>query len=554
MGTKSPAVPSIVTRADGGARAGEVLFGFEAKNELQMGRVWGRNGRAVFRSVKSHLGTGRSYVRADPSLNTPVKVWAELIRRLCEATVAVKGAGFDPRKHPTTLTVPASFGNAQRDETLEAARLAGFDVGRAAGMVNLIDEPVAALIDYLNHPDCDLNVKPDGWNTVLVFDFGGGTCDLVVLKFRYDASQSTGIEVQPQSISPYQQIGGDTIDAAILEAVVWPQVCRQNRIDPDKLTANEQRWLADMLRYNVCERLKVLVNGRAAKLTVDQFRQEKWDGISERLPLDSYRDFSNKKLTGFAELSAGDLAEVLRPFLETDPEGGVFTVGETHVCVPFSKLVALTTERAGLDPNKLDLVLLHGGSCLSPFVPCGFEAMKKAGFLSRDCKIVKTPDLTTSVSRGAALYGCLSKKYGKPYIPPIVPEDMSIQTVGKDFEYLAMAGATLPFKKTFDNRFFLSAAGQQELVLPIYVGYDAERRRLASTLTILIAQKNLPRSHPVEVELEIDADKLSRWRFRPKGYGWSDAHEVANPWIGQGESADVGLLLETREVIRAAID
>jgi molecular chaperone DnaK (HSP70) len=106
-------------------------------------------------------------------------------------TVDEKGADYDPRKHPTVLTVPASFGQAQRDDTLSAAKLAGFDVTNP-GRVQLIDEPVAALIDALNHADLDSIIDPARWNTVLVFDFGGGTCDLVALKVQYDANKQVG--------------------------------------------------------------------------------------------------------------------------------------------------------------------------------------------------------------------------------------------------------------------------------------------------------------------------------------------------------------------------
>src|SRR5262245_61216484 len=112
-GDKSPVVPSLVARRTVETNH-EWLFAFEAEQEVNYGRVRGLNYQDVFLSVKSHLGTGRSYVRAQPDFNTPMKVWARLIERLCEMTVAVKGD--DPRRHPTVLTVPASFGNAQREE------------------------------------------------------------------------------------------------------------------------------------------------------------------------------------------------------------------------------------------------------------------------------------------------------------------------------------------------------------------------------------------------------------------------------------------------------
>jgi molecular chaperone DnaK (HSP70) len=553
LGGKSTIIPSVVTRSRAnGPGQSDPLFAFDAEQALEKGHVRGRNCHEVFRSVKSHLGTGRSYVRADPALNTPVKVWASLIRRLCEMTVAEKGAEFDPRLHPTVLTVPASFGKAQRDETIEAARVAGFNVTKHVDLVHLIDEPVAALIDTLNHPDIDLHMNPEDWNTVLVFDLGGGTCDLTLLKFRYDASKPTGIEDRPLAISPYQQLGGDTVDLAIMESVVWPQICQQNGIKREQLTATERQEIEDHVSYTVCRRLKVLVNEDLSRLSDEQLQRQDWSAIKAMLPLHGIPYSNGEELSGDAELRAHDLYKVMLPLLDPDPSSNPLRIGESIACPPFSKLVEITMERAGLTPDKLDLLVLHGGSCLSPLIPWAFERMKEAGVLSRNCKIIRTPDLTASVSCGAALFGCLSKKYGRPYIRPIVPEEMSIQTVGNDFECLVYAGEHLPYKKTFD-KFYLSSAGQQEIVVPIYVGYDVARRRLASTLTIPIAQK-LPQSHPIDVELEIDIDKDSRWRFRPKGCDWSKAHEVPNVWIGREPTEEINKLLETRKKIRALID
>jgi tetratricopeptide (TPR) repeat protein len=183
----------------------------------------------------------------------------------------------------------------------------------------------------------------------------------------------------------------------------------------------------------------------------------------------------------------------------------------------------------------------------------GFERMKKMGILASGCKITETPDLTTSVSLGAALFGSLSKKYGKPYIRPIVPEDMSILTEGNVIEPLVYAGEKLPFTKTFDKHFLLSSTGQREIVVPIYIGHDADSRRLAETLTIEI-QRPLPQSHPVEVELEIGTDKDSVWRFRPKGGEWTPARLIGNCWIGREATEEINKLLETRSSIRVLIE
>lgn len=553
IGAKSAAVPSVVARTEAEGDT-DTLHGFDAERAIRERQVVGRNCRQIFRSVKSHLGTGRSYVRAHHSLNTPVKVWGSLIRRLCEMTVEAKGADFDPRKHPTVLTVPASFGRAQRNDTLEAAELAGFEVD-TPGRVQLIDEPVAALIDTLNYPDLDLYIDPSKWNKVLVFDFGGGTCDLVTLKVRYDATKPGGLEVWPQSISPYQQVGGDTIDLAIMKEVVWPQVCKRIKLSRDELSAIERNAIEDNLRYNVCRILKHQLNEELQKQSLTDFQSKKWADVSVEKSLDGYcNDVRDMRLVGSATCTADELDEVMSPFLELDPQGKPFRVSESQICYPFATLIGMTLERAGMNPENLDLVVLHGGSCLSPFVPQLFRQMREEGIFKNECKVINTPDLITSVARGAALCGSLSAKYGRSYIPPIVPEDLSVLTEGGKYEPLVEAGTPLPVTKSFtgNKRFYLTENGQREITLPIHVGH--EERRRASTLVIPIEQPRLLKSHPVEVELTINEDKISHWRCRPEGHDWCDAHEIANPWIGQEPSKEVDALLSLRGELRSVVE
>ena len=53
----------------------------------------------------------------------------------------------------------------------------------------LLDEPVAALVDFVNHNDAG-SFLSESFNKVLVFDYGGGTRDLALMKARPCSSQS----------------------------------------------------------------------------------------------------------------------------------------------------------------------------------------------------------------------------------------------------------------------------------------------------------------------------------------------------------------------------
>jgi len=550
-------IPSVIIRKPGKkAATGTTLFAFEADKALSRNQVKpARSGQTVFRSVKSELGTGRCYPRADASLNTPVKVWASLIREICELTVAAKGPEFDPRQHPTVLTVPASFGLAQREETLEAAKQAGFKVGAEPGLVQLIDEPVAALIDTINHADIDLHSKAEGSNHVLVFDFGGGTCDLALVEFRYDSSQPTDIEVTPLAISEYKQLGGDTIDLEITNKVIEPQVGRQIASGIDELSAKERRTLRDQIRHGVARRLKELVNADITNLPKDKFDSRQWDDIQVRQSLTGVSYSAEKTLGGTATLSGEELFEIFLPFFNPDPEADDVILSDSSKFPSFAKLIASTMVKAGMSPDELDMLVLHGGSCKSRFVPWAFNRMKEDGFFGVHCHIIESPDQIASVARGAALFGCLSKKYGKPYLKPIIPKDINIETVGREFVAVAHAGDPLPLTKVIEKQLFLSKDRQRQMVIPIWVGnQDDGDLQLASTLEIPTEQENLAQSHPVVLQLDIDTDKISRWQFSLKGFSPLPVREVPNPWTSCAAGDEIEKLQGTRRAIRDSIE
>ena len=104
-------------------------------------------------------------------------------------------------KTPVTkavITVPAYFNDAQRQATRDAGKLAGLDVLR------IINEPTAASLAY------GLGLNPNEEKTIAVYDLGGGTFDISILKI------ANGIfEVLSTNGDTY--LGGDDLDRAIIE-------------------------------------------------------------------------------------------------------------------------------------------------------------------------------------------------------------------------------------------------------------------------------------------------------------------------------------------------
>jgi molecular chaperone DnaK (HSP70) len=104
-----------------------------------------------------------------------------------------------------TVSVPVGFDAARRSATVRAAKLAGF------GVVRLMEEPVAAAIAYGLHEDPDADAGR-GDRTVLVYDLGGGTLDVAVL--RLERATKTFMVM---GVAGDDRLGGEDFDRALLE-------------------------------------------------------------------------------------------------------------------------------------------------------------------------------------------------------------------------------------------------------------------------------------------------------------------------------------------------
>jgi molecular chaperone DnaK len=135
-------------------------------------------------------------VRLGDKLFTPPEISAYILREL--KSWAEKY--FDDTVDRAVITVPAYFNDAQRQATKDAGRLAGLEVLR------LVNEPTAAALAY------GLHKQKRGH--VAVYDFGGGTFDISILKL---ISTSEGDIYQVLSTNGDTHLGGDDIDNALMD-------------------------------------------------------------------------------------------------------------------------------------------------------------------------------------------------------------------------------------------------------------------------------------------------------------------------------------------------
>jgi molecular chaperone DnaK len=164
---------------------------------------------------------------------TPPQISAFILRELKNWAEAFFGETVDR----AVITVPAYFNDAQRQATKDAGKIAGLDVLR------LVNEPTAAALAY------GLHEKQRG--RVAVYDLGGGTFDISVLKL---ISTSEGDIYQVLSTNGDTHLGGDDIDN-LLQALIHEEILREHRVDfsPHAELAQELRKALIVVKHRLSE-------------------------------------------------------------------------------------------------------------------------------------------------------------------------------------------------------------------------------------------------------------------------------------------------------------
>ena len=422
-GTRSVAFPSAVA-----CQGERKLFGAEA---LALRKSPGiRAERDLFYETKNLIGLRYTFKDAPEGLRHPAEIAAALMGHLRESSRARLPG---PVLQPVVVTVPASFHAAQREATAWATEKA-FYQSRSTHSVRLLDEPYAAFADLkYREPDNADALLCQGAN-VLVFDFGGGTCDVAI--FRIDSIHGGTLGARLLATSRYHRLGGGDIDRAIVHDVLIPQLLAQHDINHwDVSWATRSQELENQL-LDTAERLKIALNMKHT-----EYRSASMDAPADLAvtSVDMLVECDGKQLA-FRRPSLGVSAfhKLLVPFLDPEPvpEAGDEYVLRNSIFAPI--LQALV--RAKLERDELTGVLLCGSSSL--LVPVQ-TALKK--FLpATDQVMLGTPeDLQSAVARGAAIQALSLQVLGKPVIEPVCSAEVALRLVAGE-AVMARAGDAVP--------------------------------------------------------------------------------------------------------------
>lgn len=170
-------------------------------------------------------------VRIGDKFYNPIELSSYILKTLKEAAEKELGVNISQ----AVITVPAYFNDAQRQATKDAGKLAGLEVLR------IINEPTAASLAY------GLGLNPQETKTIAVYDLGGGTFDISILRIENGV-----FEVLSTNGDTY--LGGDDLDKAIVEYWIGTNNLSYSKVQQDKTFLQSLRLEAEQAKKTLSEK------------------------------------------------------------------------------------------------------------------------------------------------------------------------------------------------------------------------------------------------------------------------------------------------------------
>ncbi len=239
--------PTIIPAAEGttiGGKAFPSYVAFTKDGQLIVGEPARRqavsNPEGTVYAFKRKMGTDYKY-KIYGKEYTPQQLSAFLLQKIKRDAEAFLGDKVDK----AVITVPAYFNDNQRQATKDAGTIAGLEV------VRIINEPTAACLAY----GID---KAGHEEKILVFDLGGGTLDVTIMRF-WEVGGAKSFDVI--STAGDTQLGGTDMDNALIEYIV-EQFKKETGIDlrNDKMAMQRIREAAEKAKIEISSVLETDIN------------------------------------------------------------------------------------------------------------------------------------------------------------------------------------------------------------------------------------------------------------------------------------------------------
>jgi molecular chaperone DnaK len=419
-------VPSAVA-----VEQGRVLVGAEAL--AKRGQRGFLPEKSFFLESKNDIGLRYTYANAPETLRSAEQVATVLLTHLLDYAGP---PSIGRVQAPIVVTVPASFHGAQRLATVRAAERA-VQHEPDQHVVRLLDEPYAAFLDLLlNAPERAAPLMREGAN-LMVFDFGGGTCDVAI--FRRDTHRGGTLGARLLGTSRYHRLGGGDLDRAIVHDLLLPALYRDNGLESWSASWLEKRRHLEPHLLGVAERLKIALSQKLAQHGANAVTAVELEPLEFQAEVGGVRRTLSLRQP---RLDLAGLEQVLRPYLDPEPrlEAGDEYVQRSSIFSPIVQALF----RAGLEPRQVDGILLCGSSSLLPPVQAALtKHFPNAALVLRG----EQDALQGTVARGAALQALSLQVLGEPLIAPVCSAEIALRVTSGSV-VLTRAGDAVPAAST----------------------------------------------------------------------------------------------------------
>src|ERR1035441_1723574 len=406
---------------------------------------------------------------------TPPEISAYILRQLKRNAERFFGAPVTQ----AVITVPAYFNDTQRQATKDAGRIAGLNVLR------LVNEPTAASLAY------GLDRAKVG--TIAVYDLGGGTFDISILKLR------DGI-FEVQSTNGDTHLGGDDIDNLLL-TIALDEIHAEHGVD-----LRRHPGAVQALRKAAIDAKIALSTEPAAHFDIELPNGDRYQ----------------------REIPRAVFELLIEPVLDR-------TAG------PCKQALA----DAGIAPEQIDEVVLVGGSTRIPAVRQLVDELFHLAARGKKPHTELNPDEV--VALGAAVQADIlagaSKSTEEMLLLDVTPLSLGIEALGGTVARIIQRNSTIPASAT--EHFTTGVDGQTNVAIHVVQGereLAADCRSLArfDLKGIPPMDAGLPR---IEVKFLIDADGILQVTAREQRSGMAAQIEV-KPTYGLTDEQVRSMILE----------